>query len=483
MTGMSVKQVLQCNAGNPHSLWYLWVNRTPRGVPRKNNGGKALPDKNRDITRNIGCKPLTWATACALTLGASGAVAGIGGQPVAGAGVTLGDGHHIGSVMTMGSNPAGPAAAPRVGIQLGVGGGFGFELGPVDNLIDDVDEISSDLEEDGLALDEAEETIDKIEDILETMGDDGWGKFNARGDSALITGRAGDGWAVELGYGAKVHGGFSVLDDEVRYIASQEELQTRTSLYLKGGSVQTLSFAPSMMLGNWGNQSLYAGLRVNRHDVDLSKAVVALKDDSERDFGDIVGDELERKQRSSSALGYDLGLYYKTSFLGLGATLLNVNEPSFDFPSVGRDCGTQTDADLQANCYTAQSFASRIDLDETWTMNQQMRLDAAVSDPAERIILAMSYDANSVNDISGDEYQWMSYSAAFRMPWYLKWIPDLRAGYRQNLAGSELSYTSVGMTFLGALTLDAAMSNETIENEGDEIPRSVMFNLGLQLRF
>jgi len=62
-------------------------------------------------------------------------------------------------------------------------------------------------------------------------------------------------------------------------------------------------------------------------------------------------------------------------------------------------------------------------------------------------------------------------------------IPGIRAGYRVNQAGSELSYLSGGFT-LFSVNVDVAYSPDKVEDDsGDETSRSIIVNLGLELTF
>lgn len=415
----------------------------------------------------------------------SGAAAALGNGLVVTPGLVVGEGSHAGSVHTIGSNPSGVAASPRVGVQFGLGSvGGGYEVGKVDNLMDEVDALEKDLNKDNLTLTEAEDIINDAERVLERLGKDGWGKLTFHGrppTMPLIAGSARSGWSVGIDVEAMAHAGFSVLDDDIRFVPATQSLQSRTSAYGKGGMLARASILPSLRIGEWNDRALFFGARLNQYEAELSKTVIALEEDTE--FDESLEDDLRDKTRRTSATGLDLGLTYKASIFTGGVTWLNVNEPSFDYPTIGTDCDAYTDTDLQNNCYTAASFGDRIDLRETWTLNEQMRVEGALHTPGERLRLAFSRELNSVRDMSGDEYQWQTVSAAFRLPWYLGWVPDLRAGYRENLTGTELSYTSVGLTWLGIISLDAAMANETVEIDGDEAPRSGMVNLGLQMRF
>nr|WP_274522477.1 conjugal transfer protein TraF [Halorhodospira halochloris] len=405
-----------------------------------------------------------------------------GGGLTVGPNLTYGDGSHPGSVHTVGANPSGIAAAPRVGMQFGASGGVGYEIGDVADIIDTANEITDLLDDDDLSLSDAQEQIERLQDFLVDLGRDGRGKLHIQGTIPLIVGRADAGWAIGLELGGEAHFGFSILDDELRYVSERREVQSKTSAYLKGAEITRIALLPSFQVADWGERGLFVGARVNHYNTEMMRTVIALED-TDQDFGDMVLDEVDRQRESSTAIGIDLGVTYQSSVFKSGLTWLNVNEPTFDFPEVGVNCSQITDEALQTNCYTAQSFGDRIPLEETWTLNEQARAEFALHDPGQRFVLAASYDLNSVRDVSGDEYQWLALSASYRLPWFLSWIPDMRLGYRENQVGSELSYYSAGLTWLGVLNLDAAVSEQTIDHEGDSVPRSAMINLGLQVRF
>ncbi|BAU57643.2 hypothetical protein HH1059_09490 [Halorhodospira halochloris] len=397
-----------------------------------------------------------------------------------GPGLVYGDGTHTGSLHTSLANPAGTPASPRVGVQFGANVGFGYELGDMNQIIDSVDEVMDLLDKEFESFSEAKEGVDALDDVLKQLGEHGRGKLRAGGSVPIVVGRADAGWALGIELGSDFSAGFSVLDDPLR--VENNEVKTETSLYLKGAQVQRLSLAPGLKVADWDGRNLYVGARVNYYSADMYKTVVPLDGQDGDDF-EIVSDELDRQVNSSTALGFDLGAVYQTSYFRGGVTWLNVNEPEFDFPSVGVGCGQIADASQKRNCEAAQYFGDRISLQETWKLNDQARGELALHDPSQRLVLSASYDFNTVRDVSGDEYQWLAMSASYRLPWYLKWIPDMRVGYRENQAGSELSYYSLGLTWLGVLSLDAALSDQTIDHDGDSWPRSAMVNIGLQMRF
>ncbi|WP_421849292.1 hypothetical protein [Marinomonas sp.] len=64
------------------------------------------------------------------------------------------------------------------------------------------------------------------------------------------------------------------------------------------------------------------------------------------------------------------------------------------------------------------------------------------------------------------------------------WLPGLRAGVPQNMAGTELSYATFGLTIVKRLNIDVAVALDTVKDEdGDELPRSAYFSIGYDTAF
>jgi len=114
-------------------------------------------------------------------------------------------------------------------------------------------------------------------------------------------------------------------------------------------------------------------------------------------------------------------------------------------------------------------------------MQQQLKFEASLNSESKLFAINASLDANSVTDPFGDEYQWMVANISFNFnSWF---IPDLRVGYRANLAGSELTYGTVGLSAFKMLTVDVAYGLEEVIIDGETAPRSFAANIGFQLSF
>ena len=459
-----------------------------------------------------GTRPRLLPTAVAVAALFATGNAMAGGLPLSG-GSTLGDGSHFDSIYTIGNNPAGLTASPRVGFQMGiVSAGFGYELGDLDNFTDTFDDTLQDLDDlaflgtataefddaepdekldileeledrfPGLEVDEntdkndlqdflderVDQTADNLDASLTSLEEDGYLglQIHARPLMPLIVGRADAGWAFGVDAALDLHGRLTVLNNGV----DQDKLKDgdddafEAAAYLQGGQSIRTSVSGALRVQEHSNRTVHVGGRVNHYDVELYRTLNHLAGGEEAE--DTLSDDLDDNAESSSSLGFDLGAVYQSSYFTGGVSWLNINEPEFDYPDI-----------------ETAAYADRVPPSESWTMEDQVRFEGALHDSQHRYTLAVSYDNDSVTDMTGAEYQWLSYSAAVSMPWYMKWVPDLRLGYRENRTGTELSYYSLGLNWLGVVSLDVALSDETVESGDDDIPRSAYANLGFQMRF
>ena len=393
---------------------------------------------------------------------------------------------HPNTVHAANANPASPAAADRRGYWFGLGAlSMGYELGSLDNIGDRIVEVEDTLEEDFATLADAEAAKEELEALIRDLGRDAYFKMGAAATPPLMPlggGMPGLGGQFSIGVGAVGGARVRILDApvEVESVDNRYELQSRTSGYLKGAGGNVLSLGYSAAAMHHRDGTLLAGMRLNHYRMELAKSVVAIEDDDEEDFDDALEDDFDRNQRSDSTLGVDLGLVWKAGNYQLGGTLRNVNEPSLRYPRLGRNCNA-LDGAAATNCHTAASFGDRISLSETHTLERQLQLEGAVFTTNRDWSLSAGWDVNAARDITGDANQWYSISGAWAGRGW--WIPGARLGYRANRSGSELDFITGGLTFFRILNLDAAVSRDAVEEDGDEIPRSAMLSLSLEFQY
>jgi len=416
--------------------------------------------------------------------------------------MTLGKTTNLSTLLSVTGNPAGGELLLGRGEKFRIGyfSSFGLdvEVGDVDNFLEEVDELSAALEgedEDGNELESSIGTYtdikDKFDALLPVMGESarvtlGIGLHSPIAPAAIRS----DFLKGVLTFDLQASGLFDIqfLDApiEIDFSGSDPGLTTASSLYIKGGSLVTGSIGYSREV--WKQDlfdipsTFYAGIQTNIYNVSLTKQVMSLENLEGEDASDAAQDEFEDNKESSTNVGIDIGAIWAMPYGQVGVTLANINEPEFDYGTIGTNCGSISDLTRKANCVVAQeSFSDEIDLSETAVLNAQMTVEGAVFTKDKHWLLSSALDLNSTYDIVARETQYFSFSASYFPDSYL--IPSVRLGLTQNLKGSELTVMSFGTTLFGIMNIDIAASTDSTEVDGSSIPRSVGFNIGFEEKF
>lgn len=407
-------------------------------------------------------------------------------QPI-GSSFTLGSATNQRSLSTSLSNPAAPFlmvnSDEKDSFRFGILGplGVGYEAGDVSDLNDRVDDLQDLLDKQYTTGAQAEAARVSANKIINEIGQKAYVKVSGGLQVPLmpiIYKTKGSG-AFMLDASVSVVGKATVISDDI--VVSGNELVSDTSFYVKAAKDIAVGLGYSRPVWTPESGQLIAGVKANFHRISFGRQLAVLTDESE-DAGDVASDAFSDDLHSSSGVGLDLGLIWAANYYQLGLTLANLNEPEFDYGDLG-SCGGLSGTSLN-RCNTANKLAAKnkLNLSETYTMEAQSTLEAAVSTKNRRWTLASSYDVNSVKDPIGDEYQWGVVSASYYGDSH--WLPGVRFGYRKNMAGSELSYATAGLTFLKRLNLDIAYGLETVKDkDGDELPRSAYISLGYDTAF
>lgn len=235
------------------------------------------------------------------------------------------------------------------------------------------------------------------------------------------------------------------------------DVESDTSVYMKRASDLRFSLGYSEMVSRSETSALIVGGRLNFHRLALDQKLTVLSEDEDSSVS--YSDFFLSRDSVSSGISLDLGLILTGRNFQLGASIANVNEPEFDYKGLVSNCSGLTGAD-KTSCEAALRFAGKgvFSLNETYKMEAQMTVDAAVKSKDQHFSLAGSYDVNAIADPLGDEYQWATVSLSyFTDSWVL---PGMRIGYRKNLVGSELNYYTAGLTFYRRLDVDVAYAPE-----------------------
>ena len=250
------------------------------------------------------------------------------------------------------------------------------------------------------------------------------------------------------------------VTDAVKFV-----IQNDSSMLSKGAQMTELNVGYSRHA--WSNSagSLFLGAEARLYFMRLSRLTVR--------FGDITNSEelfdyiFDHDFRNAERVGIDIGALWVGENYQLGAQLTNANEPQFNFPEVN------------LNPYKNDDIIGFLQGDQTYRMDRQLKLEASLFTSDRRWSAHLGLDADPATDPMGDRYQWLTLSAGFTTDSW--WIPGARFGYRQNLAGTELSYLGIGLTAFKVVNFDISSALDTVSIDGTTLPQGLMFSIGFQV--
>lgn len=383
-------------------------------------------------------------------------------------------------------NPAGSefAIAPEASFRMGIlsSVGVGMEVGPVDNFADEIDDLIDELDRDDISLSEGNALVERFNAILDPLSRDGYVKVQAGVQVPLFPILYRNSLGVfTLDANLSAQGRLGLLDAPLTYNSVSEEIETASAAYVKAGQVMELALGFSRPVWQQPGRRLIVGGSLRYLQAKLSKQVVALEAiEDDNDVEDVLKDSYDVNERKSSNVTVDVGAIYDAANYRVGVTFANLTEPDFEYGAIGSNCGLLSGS-AQYNCFTAAYFSDRIALNETWTLERLATLEGAVFFASGAGSLAASVDLNEVHDPVGDLNQNLKVALGYKTQ--TNWLPDLRAGYRKNLAGTELSSASLGFTFFGAVHLDVSCGLESTKIDGSSVPRTAAFNLGFEMSY
>jgi hypothetical protein len=456
-----------------------------------------------------------------------------------GANLTLGDVTHGQRVQSASSNPAAAAAdlarigrKPTRGTVLSLAAGL--EYGNIQNLFDFYDQVTAAYEpsepgtgdfpaqlpelKPGLDLGQIWDNLDPdIQDAVNTIAqevatqvvlavlikDEGHAKAWIAADAPFVIGNEylGGAWTFGVNWSgsSKAFGLVAPIDfdpDAARQaledwfntqiadrpvefsVSNQVELavdpgtnavflsiDNDSSILTKATQTTELNLGYSRQAWSGSAGGLYLGAEARLYLMQLSRLSVRFGDitDSEELF-DAIRDS---NFRTDEALGVDVGALWVGNNYQLGAQITNINEPTFKFPNVN------------LAPYRSQTAIGFLQRDQKYTMDRQLKLEASLFTASRSWSAHLGYDADTATDPMGDRFQWLTVSAGFATESW--WIPGGRIGYRQNLAGTELKYLSIGITAFRIFNLDIASALDTVKIDGQKLPQGLMLSLGFEI--
>ncbi len=368
----------------------------------------------------------------------------------------------------------------------------GYELGKIDSLVDELDALIDILEKDDLTAQEALDVKDRFEPFLKSASIDGTLKAAGSVGLPLLPIFYSDDSIGTFSFNLSASGAIrsSVLDDDIEIVNVGDSFRINTSaaVYVKSVAMTALSLGYSYPVYQRQDSQMFLGTNIHLKRLSLAKNVISLSAlEDGTDIEDAIEDDYENNVNSTTALGIDTGVIWASGNYTLGLLINDINEPEYKYNTIGDTCSNLTGVSID-NCFVAQGAVAtgKISGNEVFISNRQSTLSASAwyggheaSDSS--LAIHASYDLNDKNDPLGDLYQWANVGITGNLGNWL--LPQVRLGYKKNLVGSELSYYSLGFTFLGRANIDVIWTNEEVDIDDSSAPRSAFVNVSIQSRF
>lgn len=264
---------------------------------------------------------------------------------------------------------------------------------------------------------------------------------------------------------------------------SSPEIKTNAGLDIRAARIAHFSVGYGTDLSNWfeldrSHGVLEGGLRANLYNVEMGRNFLSLQveADSDDDISDSLTDDFFDNTETSTNVGLDLGFLWHSDNYQAGITFYNLNEPSFDYPDLGKFVDNDTKTVLQE-----LQDEGRTKIKDSVTLTRHAVIEGAYFSQNRNWMLQGAYTVGTATNFVGDEYRNLHLAAGY----YSKsaWLPGIRFGYSKNFTGSELSKLHLGSTFFGIFNLDVAVATNTSSFDGNSVPRYVAFNIGFEEKF
>lgn len=248
-----------------------------------------------------------------------------------------------------------------------------------------------------------------------------------------------------------------------------------------GYATDVTRYTPELLRNLSSTAKVDAGLRLSAYQARLYRQFMAVVD-ADGNSNKIEFNSDRSYSQSASAIGLDAGVNWVEDNYQLGATIYNINGPSFDYPSPLKDPNT-------ANQAAAQQLAAsgKVNLQDRVRLKPHLVVEGSLHSADKRWLLQSSLAVNKTTDFVGDEQQYFTASVGynaerFEQGWLDYVMPSVRLGYRHNLAGAKLSGMGLGLSW-GVVNLDLYTSLQKVQADGTSVPRSAGGSLSIAEKF
>lgn len=380
---------------------------------------------------------------------------------------------------------------------LAVPAAIAFEIGQVDNLTDRLDLLE-------IALDDAEsDTGDGGENVTEAEANAIKAEFDSfvaeLGEDAYVNMQANlnlpvtpvmfkaFGGVVAVNVEGSADARITAYGNELAYDAANEELDIDAAVFVQSGVFVQLGVAYGYEFGkvNFANQEfdLNLGGRLRVTQGGLSQQLIALSsddDDEEDTAADRAKDNYDLNKKDTLSVGLDLGAIVSNRKMHLGVMLRNLIPEEFDYEELGKNCASKPTPTEQEDCNSAAEYADKIGYSSSYKLDPQLMIDGSYMIHDSGFRAFGSLEANSVESVTGAEYQWLVAGVGYAGPW---WLPSIHVAYNKNIAGEKIDMLSFGADLFKVLNIQISVSPDKAEVDGDSVYRAAAVSVGLFTSF
>ena len=239
------------------------------------------------------------------------------------------------------------------------------------------------------------------------------------------------------------------------------DLDSDAAMHLKLGLFTGVGVGYSTKVHETKSGDVFLGIRVKvvsgnlyATKITYSEIVDEYDNDAEKVIADIQ-DDYSDNATSSSGAALDLGLLWTGRHARVGLSMDNAMAPQFDYIDENGDS-------------------------QKYELAQQTRFEASIYPENRWIHLTYVQELAEAEAFSGEITQWRNISVGISPTHWA--LPDIRFGQSEEMV-SGLSYLSGGISLFSVVNVDIGISTDTVELDGEDIPRGLYGGFSVEFIF
>ncbi len=365
------------------------------------------------------------------------------------------------------------------------GAAFTFEVGDVNNFVDDIDELVDILDDPDNSDIPANEILDRFNRVLEQAGEEGYVLTGTEFRLPILplyfrVDRFDATVNIDARFSTLINA--QVLDAPLERV--DDSFTTASALYLKSGIEREISVNYSQKMWAFNDAILFAGAKLKIISAQLSKQTIALEALGGESIEDVIEDQYDNNLVTTSTVSFDIGAVWEAPNYRFGLTLFDANSPEFDYGDIGLNCDQiAAPSDERDACNIAAFFAidrGEITTSETHTKHARLNAQATYKLRKNWLVNA-SYDLSEYDNLAGFTEQNLHVSTHYNPNLWL--FNSVRLAYNANLSEQGVSELIFGVSVLKGLNVDVFYGLDSVRVDGSEAPRSLGLALSITEQF